>query len=123
MKTATQKATEVRMVLPKITIAMLICGVVSAAGIGAASAAQTDEDVPAITVKYDSAALQSDRGARAVYSQLSKAAEALCPVYASSGRFVPPSVQQCRTQAVARAVMKINSPKLVAIYNSSAKNG
>ena len=41
-----------RVSLPKVTIAMLFCGIVSAAGIGAASAAVSDEDVPSVVVKF-----------------------------------------------------------------------
>jgi UrcA family protein len=123
MKTHNQEATEVRMVLPKITIAMLICGIVSAAGIGAASAATPDEDVYATTVKFDAHALQSDEGARAVYSQLAKAAVNVCPAAPGDEHLPPASVLECRKAAVARAVMKINNPRLVAVYNSSVKNG
>jgi UrcA family protein len=113
----------VRMVLPKITIAMMICGIVSAVGVGAASAATSEADVPAVTVKYDPMSLTTDQGARQLYNRLENAASELCPQYASSGHLVPPAVHTCRKQAVARAVLKINNPRLVAVYQASAKNG
>ena len=38
-----------RVSLPKVTIAMIFCGIVSAAGIGAASAAMPDEESPSMS--------------------------------------------------------------------------
>jgi UrcA family protein len=114
---------QVRMVTPRITIAMMICGVVGALGVGAASAAAGDDEVPAVTVKYDQAALSTDRGARQLYARLQRAASAVCVSNVSSGEFVSAAVLECRNQALARAVMKINNPRLVAVYQSSAKNG
>jgi UrcA family protein len=112
-----------RMVLPKITIAMLICGIVSAAGVGVAVAATGEGDVPAVAVKYDPMSLTSDRGARQLYSRLKNAAAEVCPQYAGGGLLVSAAIQACRDQAVARAVLQINNPRLVAVYRSSIKNG
>jgi UrcA family protein len=114
---------QVRMTLPKITLAMMICGIVSAAGIGAASAATADDSAPSLTVKYDPMALQSDNGARQLYRRLEAAANELCPQFASDGHLVSSVTQQCRKQALARAVMQINNPRLVAVYRSNIGNG
>jgi UrcA family protein len=105
---------------PKMTLAMLLCGIVSAAGVGVASAATAQDNSPAITVKYDPAALQTDRGAQQVYNRLADAAAELYP--SSSPHWVPSQVRQWREQSIARAVMTINSPKLVAVYTSTVKN-
>ncbi|HTV96992.1 MAG TPA: UrcA family protein [Steroidobacteraceae bacterium] len=107
----------------KTTLAMLICGIVGAAGIGAASAATSEDDVPAVTVKYDPTTLQTDGGARRLYERLANAAAEVCPQDVSSPHFVTRQMSACRAQAIARAVMKINSPRLVAVFNSSVKNG
>jgi UrcA family protein len=120
----TRNATShVRMVVPRITLGMMICGIVSAAAVGAASAATEDDGSPALTVKYDPTTLNTDQGARQLYSRLESAANELCPQYASEGRLPSPAARECRKQAVARAVMKINNPRLVAVYQSSVKNG
>jgi UrcA family protein len=120
----TRNATgHVRMVVPKITIAMMICGIVSAAGVGAASAAAQDDGVPALKVKFDPQSLTTEQGARQLYRRLRNAASEVCPDYASEGRLFSVAVLECRKQALARAVMKINNPRLVAVYQSSMKNG
>jgi UrcA family protein len=112
----------VRVSLPKVTIAMILCGIVSAAGIGAASAAASDEDAPSVAVKYRSENLLTDSGARTVYRKIVVAAELVCPQY--SGTLVPSqAVRQCRAQSIARAVMKINNSKLAAIHDSASRNG
>jgi UrcA family protein len=121
--TTQNAASPVRLALPKITIAMMVCGIVSAVGVGAASAAASEDDVPAVALKYDPMSLTTDRGARELYKRLKYAANQVCPQYAATGPFVSAAVQQCRDQAVARAVLKINNPRLVAVYQSSIKNG
>jgi UrcA family protein len=119
----TRNATsQVRMVVPKITLAMIICGVVSAASVGAASAAAQDDGAPALTLKYDPQSLTTERGAQQLYRRLRNAASVVCPD-PIEGRLLPRAVLECRRQALARAVMKINDPRLVAVYQSSAKNG
>jgi UrcA family protein len=119
----TEHAARTRASLPKLTIAMLVCGIVSAAGIRASSAATADDDdVMAIKVKYDPSALSTDQGARALYHRLEAAAQRVCPL-SDASLFVSREVRECREQAVARAVFKINHPNLVAVYTSSSKHG
>ena len=55
--------------------------------------------------------------------QLVNAAAQVCPQDPSHPYWVSKSVQQCREQAIARAVYKINDPKLVAVYQMSSRNG
>jgi UrcA family protein len=112
------------MMAPKITIAMIICGIVSAAAVGAASAAtQDDSVVPTLKVKYDPQSLTTEQGARQLYQRLRNAASEVCPDASGEGRLFPEAVLECRKQALARAVMQINNPRLVAVYQSSMKNG
>ena len=98
---------------PKLAVMMLVCGIAGAASIGAANAAAGDADVLSTT----------DLGARHLYQQIVKAAAVVCPQDASHPHWVSTSVQECRQQSIARAVMKINNPKLVAVYSTSSKNG
>ena len=49
---------------PKVTLMMILCGIVGAVSIGAVNAATTDEDVPTVTVRYSPSSLETDQGAR-----------------------------------------------------------
>jgi UrcA family protein len=114
---------QIRVVRPKITLAMILCGVVGAAGIGAVSAATPDDESLSVAVKYHPQDLSTQDGARALYRKLVRAAEAVCPTN-SANPFLPgAAVAECRAQSVARAVFKINNPSLVAVYNASTKHG
>jgi UrcA family protein len=108
---------------PKIAVMMLVCGIAGAASIGAASAATGDADVLSTTVQFNPDNLATDSGARHLYHRIVSAAAEVCPQDASNPHWVSNKVQQCREQAIARAVMKINNPKLVAVYSTSSKNG
>ena len=108
---------------PKITLMMLVCGIVGAASIGAVSAAAAGEDVPSVTLHYRLDTLDTDSGARVLYRRIVNAAAEVCPQYSSSPHFVSEAVRQCREQSIARAVFKINSPKLVAVYATNSKKG
>jgi UrcA family protein len=106
---------------PKITLAMLMCGIGGAAAAGMASAATPDFDAPSIVVKYDPAALGSDAGARALYARLAKAAAEVCPNY--DPRFISHEVQLCRSHAIENAVAKVHNERLAAVYRGANKNG
>ncbi|HWJ35890.1 MAG TPA: UrcA family protein [Steroidobacteraceae bacterium] len=108
---------------PKVTLIMVLCGIVSATAAGAVSAAATDDDVPSLTVRYNPESLSTERGARVLYRRLVNAAEAVCPASSASRAFVSDVVQHCRDAAVARAVHKINSPRLAEVYAGSVKRG
>jgi UrcA family protein len=108
---------------PKITLAMLMCGVVSAACVGAASAATPDEDTRTVAVHYDPQYVSTPEGAQLLYRKLVRAAADVCPADSGSPHLMSRAVRECREQSVARAVFKINAPSLVAVYNTSTKNG
>ena len=106
---------------PKVTLMMIMCGIVSAVSAGAVSAATSDEDVLTMTVRYSPTSLETDQGAKALYRQLLNAAVEVCPQY--DPHFVSGAVRHCREQAIANAVFKINNPRLAAVHASNAKNG
>jgi UrcA family protein len=108
---------------PKIALMMLVCGIAGAASSGAANAATGDADVLSTTVRYNPDNLATDLGARQLYQQIVNAAAVVCPQDAGHPHWISTLVQECRKQSVTRAVMKINNPKLVAVYSSSSKNG
>jgi UrcA family protein len=107
---------------PKITLLMVLCGVVGAAASGAVSAASVADDVPRQVVKYSPATLNSDAGVRSLYHRIVKAAEEVCPL-PSGARWVTTAVAECRAQSVARAVNQIDNPRLAALYAANSKSG
>jgi UrcA family protein len=107
---------------PKITLMMVLCGVVSAVSAGAVSAATPTDDVPRIVVRYNAESLATESGARALYSRLVRAAEQVCPA-SPGGPFLNSAVLHCREQSIARAVMQIDNPRLAAVYATNTKHG
>lgn len=105
---------------PKITLMMVLCGIVSAASAQPVEATRDRE--PGIAIKYDPQSLATDRGVRILYGRLLKAAEEACPDRRTGTRLISPAIQHCRAQAVARAVQKINSPRLAQYFAASAKS-
>jgi UrcA family protein len=61
---------------PSVTLLMILCGIVGAT---AASAATPKDDVPALKVRYTADALDTDHGAKVLYTRLVHAAEQVCP--------------------------------------------
>lgn len=107
----------------KITIAMIVCGIVGAAFIGAASAASADDGTPRITVRYNPQSLDTESGARVLYSRLVKAAVEVCPQSPNSTPWISEPVRECREQALARAVLQVNNPRLAAVYAARSRSG
>jgi len=107
---------------PKITLAMLMCGLGAAGAAGLASAATPDLDVPAIAVKYDPAVLDTDVGARRLYARIAKAAVDVCPSYGNP-HWVTHKVEVCRQQAIENAVAKVHNARLATVYMSATKHG
>ena len=105
----------------KITLLMLLCGLVLSGTIGAAASA-ADRDVPHLTVRYSGQSLATDEGARSVYRRIVKAAENVCPLQSGSP-FVTEGIEACRKEAVARAVRDIGNTRLAALHASSATRG
>ena len=106
---------------PKVTLAMILCGIVSATSAGAVSAATADEDVPKVTVQFRTQSLETDEGTRALYRRLVNAAEAVCPATSADHPFLTDAVRHCREQALARAVHSIDSPRLAALHGSGTR--
>jgi len=105
----------------KVTLAMLMCGIGAAAAAGVASAGTTDVEVSTLAVKYNPAALDTDGGARLLYTRIAKAAAAVCP--SSDPFFVNAAVRACREHAIETAVEKVHNERLAAVYLSSSKHG
>jgi UrcA family protein len=96
-----------------------LAGIIAA---GAASAAGDDSDVPSIVVKYSEQSLATDDGAYALYRRITAAAKRVCPDASKDlSRLV--IAQQCRDEAVARAIRQIDNSRLAALHAAHSKNG
>jgi UrcA family protein len=108
---------------PSVALLMAVCGIVGGLGAGVAGAAAPNDDVPALKVQYAANALDTDGGAKVLYSRLVHAAEQVCPAQFTGSRLLSESVQSCRSQAIARAVHQINNSRLAAVYSATTKRG
>jgi UrcA family protein len=108
---------------PRAKFGLLMLG--SLAGVmaaGAAGAAASDSDVPQVTIKYSDSSLATDQGVYALYRQITSAAKKVCPDE-SRDLARQLKVEQCRNQAIARAVRQIGNSRLAALYAGHSKNG
>ncbi len=94
--------------------AFLIC----AAGAGAAPAA---EDVPQVVVRYADLNLANEQGLKTLYRRIAAAAQAVCPQSADRELSLRSLVQECREQAIARAIHDVNIPQLAALQRHRSK--
>jgi UrcA family protein len=106
---------------PKITLLMVLCGVVGLAASGAVSAASNLDDGPGISIKFSPESLTTDAGVQALYSRIVRAAEAACPVPTGT-RVISSGVKECRVKAVSRVVHQINNPRLAALLEGNSKS-
>jgi UrcA family protein len=97
------------------TSMLLLGGLAGLAVAGAAGAGTVVGDKFAIVVHYNNDALTTDSGTRALYRQLERAAEQVCPI-ASNTRLVNEWVQKCRQEALTAAVNKIHNQRLAALH-------
>jgi UrcA family protein len=94
---------------------LLLGGLAGLAVAGAAGAGTVVGDVPEIVVHYSNDTLATDSGTRALYRQLERAAEQVCPI-ATATRIVNERVQRCRLEALTAAVNKIHNQRLAALH-------
>jgi len=108
---------------PGAKLALVALAVAGVLGIGTASAAGTDSDVPSIVVKYSDQDLSTDRGVKDLYVQTVRAAKQVCHDATIRDLKLQHEVDQCRNQAIARAIHKIDNSQLAALYATHSKNG
>jgi UrcA family protein len=109
---------------PRAKFGLLLLG--SLAGItaaGAAGAASLDSDVPSVVVKYSEQSLATDEGVYALYRQIKNAAKEVCPAEQTRDLKRQSLIQECRNQAVARAIRQIDNSRLAALHAGHSKNG
>jgi UrcA family protein len=116
--------TTARAARPRAKFALLMLG--GLAGIlaaGAAGAANAAGDVPTIVVKYDAASLATDGGVNELYRRITYAAKRVCPSASIRDLTALRQVDECRNQAISRAIRQIDNSQLAALYASYSKNG
>jgi UrcA family protein len=115
--------TPVKATRPGAKLALVALGaLVGALGVGTASAAGTDSDVPSIVVKYSDQTLATDSGVKDLYAQIVRAAKQVCPDISIRDLRLQYEVKQCRDQAIAKAIRKIDNSQLAALYAAHSKN-
>jgi UrcA family protein len=109
---------------PGAKLALVALGAVAGVlGVGTAGAAGTDSDVPSVVVKYSEQSLSTDSGVRHLYSQIVRAANQVCPVSSTRDLIVQRRIEECRNQAIAQAIHKVDNSRLAALYATHSKNG
>jgi UrcA family protein len=105
-------------------VALVLLG--SLAGVmaaGAAGAATPDSGVPSVVVKFDALTLDTDSGVNQLYRRIESAAKQVCPDGTMRDLSAHQRVEQCRKQAVARAIQQIDNPRLAALHAVRSKSG
>ena len=103
------------------TDTLLLAGAVVGA-VAASAAFASPVSVSSLVVRYEPAALTTDRGVRALYFQISQAAGKVCP--SSYSLLANELVTRCREQAITGAVDKIHNQRLTAVHAAaSSKSG
>ena len=90
--------------------------------LGAANAQSPKSDVPSIVVKYSDQSLATDKGVNELYRRIVRAAEKVCPDASMKNLSAQAKAEECRDQAVAKAVRQIDNSQLVALYAAHSKN-
>ncbi len=116
-------STTFKVTVPPARLALVALGALAGAlGAGFAGAAAGD-DVPSIVVKYSDQSLSSDSGVKDLYAQIVRAAKQVCPDPSIRDLRAEKLAEQCRNQAVARAIRKVDNAQLAALYATRSKNG
>jgi UrcA family protein len=109
---------------PRAKFGLLMLGAFAGVmGAGAAGAASPDSDVPSVVVKYSEQSLATDEGVHALYRRITNAAKQVCPDASSRSLSRQSQVEQCRDQAIARAIRQIDNSRLAALHAVHSKNG
>jgi UrcA family protein len=101
---------------------LLLGSLAGVMAVGAASAASPDSDVPSVVVKYSEQSLATDGGVNDLYRRITNAAKQVCPEASIRDLSAVRQVEECRDQAVAQAIRKINNSRLAALYATHSKN-
>ncbi len=115
MRDATSKTFSSRRVH---TFAAVLAGFASIGTAAMANAAAPADDLPQVAVKYGDLDLTSSRGAQLLYRRIVGAAEQVCPRADARDLAAWSKSRACREEAIARAVERVPSGQLAALYRS-----
>lgn len=106
----------------------LLATVLSAAALSAAPerfarAAPPIGAIPSVRVSYRDLDLSSERGAQALLLRIESAARQVCPSADTRDLSIVSASHGCVREAVARAVRRVRSPTLAALYSTRERHG
>jgi UrcA family protein len=109
--------------LPTRLRASVLIGCALGIGSSMAHAATPTDDVASVAVQYSTADLSSDEGARNLYRRIATAAQAVCPNADPRDLDAFALSKSCQSEAIARAVRDVRSPRLAAVSGTRTNNG
>ena len=107
----------------KFTAAGAAATLIALSGLAPALHAAPSGEVAHVVVKYDADKAATEYGALELYNRLSVAAREVCPNDAELDLGRAMQARQCRKDALARAVSKVKSRRLVEIAAARANRG
>jgi UrcA family protein len=107
--------------LSRVAAALGACLIIGAA---TSAFAGTPAEPPAsVRVSYHDLNLSTDTGSQALYARIVAAARQVCPVSDIRNLSEVAAAQACRTEAIARAVREVNSPRLASLSTAHLRQG
>jgi UrcA family protein len=79
--------------------------------------------VPSVTVRYSDLNLATADGVDTLYRRISNAASLVCPTSYTKDMDAAAKAKQCQVEAIARAVQKVNNPKLALVHATRISRG
>lgn len=98
-----------------LTALAVLTAAASLASAPVASAGQPSAGGLKTNVYYDLRDLSTERGTRAVYSRIVRAAKDVCPGDDAQDEEVVAASQECQRRAIARAISQIGNEQLAAL--------
>jgi UrcA family protein len=107
----------------RVPAGALMVGALLTMGVAASAEAADFDAAPSITVKYSDLDLASPAGAKALYRRIVAAALNVCPTEDGRTLHFVALAEQCRSEAIERAVRSVDNTQLAMIYAASSKRG
>jgi UrcA family protein len=102
------------------TATALLFNVALGSGLSVPASADAS-DIPSVTVKFADLDISRPAGATKLYGRIQGAANVVCSAYDHSGFTTQANFKACVSDAIGRAVAKVESPALNMVYR--AKTG
>jgi UrcA family protein len=100
-----------------------LAGTVLVGSMATQSVVAAPGDVPAVVVSYDPVTLTSTAGTQQLYRRIDAAAQRICDMDGNRELARRVRAEQCRRDAVTRAVRDINDPRLAKLLADSMHQG